>query len=247
MARKIQGICRVCGEFGKLTFEHIPPQCAFNRSALKSYKLDQFWALEAGERARYKSDQRGAGEYALCDECNNKRGGTWYVPEFCLWVQVVAGIIVEHFPEDEEVEFLTVGFRKVRPPRFLKQVVSMLLTINEPKFGEDNPALREFVRDLDARRLPDQHQVYLSIFTGDVARAVGVTPYLGAMGTPAAHTGGVTELSYPPFTYVLTVGSPPLGQAGCRITAFADLPDEEQEVKLRLPVGWRLIPELTCD
>jgi hypothetical protein len=73
------------------------------------------------------------------------------------------------------------------------------------------------------------------------------TPYLGAMGTPAAHTGIVTELSYPPFTYVLTVGSPPLGQAGCRITHFADLPDDEQEVKLRLPVGWRLVPELKRD
>jgi hypothetical protein len=72
-------------------------------------------------------------------------------------------------------------------------------------------------------------------------------PYLGAFGTPAAHTGVVSELSYPPFTYVLTVGSPSFGQVGCRITHFADLDDAKQEVKLRLPVGWTLVPELKRD
>ncbi len=245
--RQADGICRVCGDFGKLTFEHIPPKCAFNRDPLKAYKLDQFWALEAGERARYRSDQRGAGEYALCDECNNERGGLWYAPEFCIWAQVVAGIITGHFPEDEKVTWLTVGFKNVRPPRFLKQVVSMLLAINKPQFGADNPALRDFVLDLGARGLPEKYQVYLSLFVGEVARAVGETPYLGALGTPAAHTGVVTELSYPPFTYVLTVGSPPLGQEGCRITHFADFDDAKQEVKLRLPVGWTLVPELKRD
>ena len=30
MARSNTGFCRLCGNYGKLTFEHIPPKAAFN-------------------------------------------------------------------------------------------------------------------------------------------------------------------------------------------------------------------------
>jgi hypothetical protein len=38
-------------------------------------------AFVAGQQAQWENDQRGSGYFALCDECNNKRGGVWYGPE----------------------------------------------------------------------------------------------------------------------------------------------------------------------
>ena len=31
------GICHICGEYGKLSFEHIPPKNAFNAKRAKVY------------------------------------------------------------------------------------------------------------------------------------------------------------------------------------------------------------------
>jgi hypothetical protein len=72
----IHGKCRICGVGAQLTYEHIPPCCAFNDEPIKSYKLGEGWKLQVGERARYTGEQRGAGDHLLCDRCNNHVCGT---------------------------------------------------------------------------------------------------------------------------------------------------------------------------
>jgi hypothetical protein len=243
-ARKAIGLCRVCGERRQLTFEHIPPRCAFNAESLKSYTLAEFWKLQAGERARYASEQRGAGEYALCTECNSTRGGTWYVPEFCIWAQVI-GSQLQAVPTDGSIAAVRIGLRHVRPARFVKQVVSMLLAINEPAFGDDHPALRQFVTELDRRGLPTNHGLYLALFNGDTARSLPATPWLHSLGSTEPGRGLVTELSFPPFTCALTIDGPRLGRDACPITDFAHLgPEDVEEVRLRLPLNWTVVPDL---
>ena len=91
--RQVIGICMVCGWYGQLTFEHVPPQCAFNNSPARTYSLDQWMLFEAGEKARWENDQRGSGYSALCGTCNNERGGKWYVPELQQWVYLGADIV----------------------------------------------------------------------------------------------------------------------------------------------------------
>jgi Aminotransferase class-III len=90
MGRVIHGECRICGTHTRLTYEHVPPRCAFNDEPIKSYKLSEWWKLQAGKPARHANEQRGAGDHLLCDRCNNHVCGTWYVPELCTWVRAVA-------------------------------------------------------------------------------------------------------------------------------------------------------------
>ena len=82
MARKVHGICCICGKESDLTFEHIPPRAAFNHFNLKLY---DFWGYLTQNKTRYQSLQNGAGRYSLCASCNN-RTGEWYGAAFAEFV-----------------------------------------------------------------------------------------------------------------------------------------------------------------
>lgn len=260
--------CRICGAHAKLTYEHIPPREAYNSEPLRSYKLDQWWALEAGEPARYTSEQRGAGEYALCEACNNSTG-SWYVPELARLVEAGATVI-RSFPEakrdteggnlgqsrgsgqgDDSTEeaggVVSVRMKIVGsyPGRFTKEMIAMLLAINNPSFGDAHPELREFVLERERRGLPERYRLYLSIFDRDVARQVGRYTAFRGIGGPSPHAFDATELSYPPYTYVLTIDEQPEKERLGDITELTryGYADRVDEVELELPVNWALLPD----
>jgi hypothetical protein len=244
----ITGRCRICGIQGKLTYEHVPAREAYNREPLKSYKLDQWWELQAGQPASYRSEQRGAGEYALCESCNNNTG-SWYVPELCVWVEAGA-TVTRSFPVSNEsgVDKVISACMKLigtYPVRFVKEVVAMLLALNEPEFGDFYGDLREFVRERERQGLPDRYRPYLSLFDRDVARQVGLYTALRGIGTESSHAFEATELSYPPFSYVLTIDEEPEEERLGEITALARHGYNQQvpELELRLAVNWTLLPD----
>lgn len=53
------GICHICLEEKKLSFEHFPPESCLNDGKVKIAN---------------KISQRGIGDYTLCDSCNNNTG-----------------------------------------------------------------------------------------------------------------------------------------------------------------------------
>ena len=44
--KKPRGICRICGEYKKLSFEHVPPGATFNKQAVKFVTLRDFIEAE---------------------------------------------------------------------------------------------------------------------------------------------------------------------------------------------------------
>jgi len=75
------GQCQICGKYGKLTFEHIPPQKAFNDRTARVYSGLDLIKRDNGEKVRWKQQQGGKGDYTLCEECNNNTGA-WYANEY---------------------------------------------------------------------------------------------------------------------------------------------------------------------
>ena len=79
---KRYGTCALCGAETQLTFEHIPPRCAFNNHPAKSYSGDELIKTIAGEKRKpwdlsglkYSNDQKGFGMYSLCSKCNSYTG-----------------------------------------------------------------------------------------------------------------------------------------------------------------------------
>src|SRR5438128_728806 len=86
--RKVEGHCHLCGAYGPLSFEHVPPKAAFNDRPVKIFRGEDVFALgpddsPAGEGA---ISQRGVGAYTLCGRCNNATG-RWYSKRFAAWCQ----------------------------------------------------------------------------------------------------------------------------------------------------------------
>jgi hypothetical protein len=189
------------------------------------YSAEQWVVLESGGPAQYRDQQRGSGYVALCDECNNRRGGTWNVPDFCLWART-GDAAIRRIPADQSV--VAVTFRptkRLHPLPFTKQIVSMMLALNEPAFGAAYPDLREFARDKESVGLPDDHRIYLSLCDIGFARWVGRYDFLGLTLTGDVETVVATELSYYPFTYVLSIG-PRL-----RIETLTDITDYAHQAR----------------
>lgn len=130
MSKQHYGRCALCGKEGKLTFEHIPPQAAFNKGHYKCYSgIDILtddsqlpWELDGRKN---KIQQKGAGGYTLCQSCNNLTGalyGNAYMEMAHIGVQVL------HDAYEKKPD--AIGFSDIYVSRFAKQVLSFFCSIN---------------------------------------------------------------------------------------------------------------------
>jgi hypothetical protein len=68
------GVCHICGNKGQLSFEHVPPESAFNNSPMVRIVGRDLIQIHPDNLRFVKGsiDQRGQGAYTLCPRCNNK-------------------------------------------------------------------------------------------------------------------------------------------------------------------------------
>lgn len=235
MSKRPEGTCHLCGNEVSLTFEHIPPESAFNNNRVEIFGL-QHWLQRAAEEQMHhgKYQQRGAGGHTLCASCNNNTG-RWYVHELAIW----ASLIVQQMgslPSSEDLDrmahptSISLKLERVHPLRFLKQFIVMLFSVNAPDFRTQHPELVEFVLNREKTGLSPRYQFYLSLFLGPMARSVGLA---GKLDLRDGEFVSLTEISYKPFSYLMTIDAPyhilPCGN----ITNFADC-DYEKLVNLEI-------------
>lgn len=121
------GYCHICGTYGKLSFEHIPPEGALNHGKAMVYTGDEVLKRYRGEKSKYQSQQRGMGKYTLCDNCNNKTG-SWYVPAYNTFAQAVAWEL-QKMPALQHGNAVSFSTDKILPLQFVKQVVTMFCSL----------------------------------------------------------------------------------------------------------------------
>lgn len=134
MKKKQEGYCHICGKYGELSFEHIPPETALNKNRAIVYTGNDVIKRYKGEKSRYINQQQGMGKYTLCANCNNITG-SWYVPTYSDVAKDVARSLHcnKQLAHGDIVEF---SFSKLPVLAFAKQVITMfcsLLPIAEVK------------------------------------------------------------------------------------------------------------------
>jgi hypothetical protein len=77
------GYCHLCGRYGKLSFEHVPPEAAFNGRPVRVRTGMQVVTVDPDDE-RGKTNQRGAGAHTLCEPCNTTTG-SWYGSAYVDW------------------------------------------------------------------------------------------------------------------------------------------------------------------
>jgi hypothetical protein len=149
MAKVELGICHICGKFGKLSFEHVPPEAAFNDHRVLKVSFEQELASKHPDEFRGRYQQKGAGASTLCVQCNSDTG-SWYGTAYAHWAaQAMRIVLGTRAPPSLEYPF------RLFPLRVLKQVVCMFFSINGPRFRTKQTDLIKFVLDKESKSFPD--------------------------------------------------------------------------------------------
>ena len=212
--KKQEGICCLCGVEGPLSFEHVPPRTAFNGRRVVSFKGMDTVKLGPGEsiRGSGRIQQRGAGGHTLCPRCNNETGG-WYAGHFVEWCYQAA-----HILERSGGRPSLIYFYHIYPLRILKQITAMFCSVAGPELAEKHSGLRRFLLNKQARCLPRHLRFFVYFNTKGKARFAGVT---GMMNLESRRMTMLTEISFPPLGYVLTIDSEPPDDRLVEITHFS--------------------------
>lgn len=216
--KKVMGKCRICGKYGKLSFEHVPPQRAFNKATIVEYTLES-WIAKRKVKGKYR--QGGVGQHTLCEKCNSDTG-SWYGDEYVKWTRIGFDILQhldqhsEHFKDKTEI---LVTLKGVRPLRFLKQVVTCFLSVvgisPEAEFAQNNPELVKFVLDKQETYLPPGDRFYLTLNRLHRASVIRRHPIGGKLRVRIDKNGNIvpaeasvfSEIAHPPFGLVMTYGT----------------------------------------
>lgn len=228
MARKpVFGNCRICGVFGKLSFEHVPPRAAFNnRPILLRRGLENI--NSSLDDVKGEKRQRGAGDYTLCPKCNSFTGRQ-YGNAFVEWVY--QGMKILHYTKGRPSIYYTYN---IFPLRVIKQVISMFFSANGSEFRDAYPDLVKFVLNKETRYLDEKYSVYAYYNLGDRSRQLGLT--VGA-DLAKGKISRMSEIAYPPIGYMITFNSQPPDQRLLDITFFSRYRyNDWKPISLRMPI-----------
>lgn len=232
------GKCHICGKYGPLSKEHVPPQKAFNADrafthmGMQALKREGYWPWDLDSMRGGKQHQNGVGFYTLCVRCNNLTGG-WYGGAFVHALRVAYQSLLRQAPVGDKKE-VEITLRGTYPLRVFKQILSMFCSINGPDFIRAHPGLREALLNKETKIAPPGYRIFAYVITGKVSRYIGMSGAIGSTGNRV-----LSELSAPPFGYVLEINpSESVKSLYSDITFFGRAfgYQEKRDITLTMPV-----------
>lgn len=228
--KSVVDTCRLCGRHKQLSFEHVPPEAAFNSLPRFYPNTTQLIAheLEGGPPPEITHEPRGAGAYTLCGDCNNRCSR--YAIHFIEW----AAALKSSLDAEPTATAVATSFL-MRRSRVMKQIVAMFLSANPPKMGEVNSELRRYVWSAEAVGLPARIRVHAALTRDQSARQAGVTGYVN-LEDPSANST-FSEIAFAPLVLVMTFGTLPPDRRLVDISFLAQSSyNDRQTTTLELPV-----------
>jgi hypothetical protein len=191
----------------------------------------------------------------LCYDCNNLTGRRWG-NEYKQWAHGMAGILsalpkplsdisqMPGYPGLGKVEF-----RDVHPGRFVRQALSMMMSVSgSAELGDRFPVIRDLVLGGDPTPLPEGMELFMTACAGPLGRLHG-----GPWGQPAYNADSgiwtfVLEVAVPPLAIQLILEGGSNRGAGVEITPFTMVPvDKVQSLVVEdMPLGFTYSP-YHCD
>jgi hypothetical protein len=243
------GICHLCNSTGKLSFEHVPPQAAFNDQRILESDIHKLLGgnlIKELENPTGTCNQRGAGKYTLCQRCNNLTG-RWYGGAYVEFVKKIYPLC--HAVPSEAAVMMECS---IRPLDVLKQILVMFCSASPPSFAQKHPRLVRYLLNPESRDADDQ-RLFLSLYdvkNSKAARQSGLTGRIDGSGQ--SHV--FSEISFPPFNLVMSVSGGNPDPNLFEITNFKDFAHRERRtVRLQLhnlainsyfPADYRTVEEL---
>lgn len=191
MAQYFEGFCRLCGNYGKLSFEHIPPKKAFNNNQQLLRTMEDHLSKRPYSRFR-----KGLGKHSLCEKCNNDTGG-WYGDAFVSWTKQGFDWLDRVHGE----KMLNLPYY-IKPLNVLKQVMTMTMAMSAEASINAHRELRRFILNPKQMYMPSDYRAF--VYFG----LKGQLRFNSGMAILDTKGGGsdfiVAEVALPPFGYCIT-------------------------------------------
>ena len=226
MSKKgILGECRICGTHTNLTFEHVPPKRAFNNRPVVCQKLmDIIGTEQEDDPTKGEINQKGVGAHTLCAKCNNDTG-SWYGPAFVEWAY--QGLSLIRMSKGTSLLYLNFN---IFPLRVIKQICCMFCSVHQSGWADQE--MRDFLLNRERRHIPKDWRVFVYFNTSPHIRQTGIVVRGSSQGLDC-----FSEISFPPFGYVLTKDSKPPDKRHQEITFFGKHSyNDWKHIPLKLPL-----------
>lgn len=227
------GFCHLCGSYGERSREHVPPKAAFNDQPVWVAKNEALFGAEDYDSfiaPRSKKDQRGAWNYTLCAKCNNDTGA-WYAPSFTDWA--MQGM--DYLLKAQGAPAVAVPFH-LFPMRIFKQVITMFFSACQEGLYEREPNLVRFVLNREDRQFPPHLRVFAYYNDPAISTASRQAGWTGLYELGYRGARIFSEISFPPFGFILSVNTPEVDRRLIDITYFKEYAFRDYDVMyLKLP------------
>ncbi|OGQ95774.1 MAG: hypothetical protein A2521_01015 [Deltaproteobacteria bacterium RIFOXYD12_FULL_57_12] len=168
------------------------------------------------------------GYHTLCDKCNNDTGA-WYGDQFVNWCYQGMKMLVRASGKPS-----LIYLNKLFPLPILKQIATMFFSVNSEIFRIPNEEMVRFVMNKNEKYLSPKYRFFVYYNTTGRFRASGST---GLLNVNTGKISVISEITYPPFGYVMTIASEPPDNRLFEITHFARYDyNEFKEMPLELSV-----------
>lgn len=239
------GRCRVCGEKRDLTEEHIPPRGAYNKQRVQSVAVEAVIGrddLDVPDEGQVV--QGGVRGHTLCEDCNNLTGR--WGREYQVWAGAFMHLLRSQPKLPPEVDeepgfpaFPEVVLKDVYGGRFVRQVLSMMLTISgSADLGDRIPDLRQLVLGGPPRQLPDPLRLYFLLYGSGNGRFAGGPK--GQAWSSSSVLRRVMSIDFPPMAFLLLLEGTEITDLGVDISSLTEW-DVDRKSDLRfenLPLGF---------
>lgn len=210
--KNIEGNCALCGEFKKLSFEHVPPAAAFNNKPIFVQNHEHLTDQSSYVYGKKMNSNKGLGGYTLCQTCNNTTGD-WYARDFADFARQGMQII----RQTQGQNFIT-GIYKIKPLNVIKQILVMFMSADKSGYLQSQRDLVEFLLNKESIGVPERYGIHLYSNLSAKKRMIGYTTVRNSkLGFQKW-----SEINFQPFGYLLTDDSKPAHAHMLNITNFGN-------------------------
>ncbi len=217
MKKIIEGYCALCGKYEKLSFEHVPPQSAFNNKPIFVQTHEHLIDKNSYLYGKRKRSNRGLGGYSLCESCN-KNTGDWYARDFGDFAHQGMKIIKE-----QKGRYNISGEYNIKPLNVIKQILTMFMSADKLGILKSQKDLVDFILTKQKVGIPERYRIFLYSTLSPNKRIIGYT----IVSTDSAIQKW-SEISFPPFGFLLAEESEAAHNDMCDISSFGKFNYNEQ-------------------
>lgn len=159
-----EGFCVICGEYSKLTRDHVPPKKCNNLNDVEIKAL-----MPKEESARVGTTSQGGTHFkTLCSKCNSERLGAKYDPSLVDFTNNITSLVLgakrKHIVLPQSI------YPIITPQRIARSVVGHALAavaVEEAKIGLVSSPMSNKLREYflnESHPLPEKLEIYYWLY-----------------------------------------------------------------------------------